>query len=314
MIEATTPVTLAHYIDILPNEVLANILEQVGLAYPAHADVQYDLARVCRRFRQIVLHLPRLWTRVWTTSPNRRILNNLERSREMGLDVRLYPVPLPVAGIESSTARVNSLLSHAHRWQELCLSVEHRYTPVVIPIWVPMPMPRLRMLKIKRDQFVEPVEDRNSFTSDWHMPNLHTLKLFNMLPYHRSNGSLRYFSFKIVAGQRESEFFSRAACEHLREFLTSSPQLETLKLDFSSTATGDMSRLIVKRLPAVRVLHIRVNFIGYLGHLDENRIVTPFVDIVNSLSTPALEKVVIRLAGLDTDDIKVLLDGLLPVW
>ena len=110
----------------LPNELLCQILKGTIETMPAQSDPhrvrKYELATVCRRWRDIIINTPSFWTliRVAPTWRKALVKVHLERSRQCPLD-------LVFAGFRSKikfNALLNIVMPTTHRWHSLVISSE----------------------------------------------------------------------------------------------------------------------------------------------------------------------------------------------
>jgi len=107
----------------LPNELLCQILKITIETTPAQSDPhrvqKYELATVCRRWRDIIFNTPLFWTliRVAPTWRKALVKVHLERSRQCPLD-------LVFAGFRSETefnTFLNIVMPTTHRWRSLAI-------------------------------------------------------------------------------------------------------------------------------------------------------------------------------------------------
>ena len=294
------PFILSHSFGILPDDVLARVFELVD---PVETPPNV-LASVCRRFRNIMLHLPRLWTHISTVSSTRNISDRLERSKEMGLDVEA--VIDRMSSKRDISSKLDLLIHHAWRWRSLLLQFDDDRVglpllPASEDTWKAVQLPMLHQLTIYRSRYPRPTHIGENYdvplVTDWDMPKLRSLKLTNIFPHHKSNSSLRSFSIKLRS-MSSTIRFSRHAYEQLQFFLQTSVQLEEITLDFVFAIFGRFVEHEPIHLPNLRALTflLVVNY-DFVGHD-----LAPMVNLINTLKTPNLDRLTICLGHLRSFD------------
>ncbi|TDL21228.1 hypothetical protein BD410DRAFT_308913 [Rickenella mellea] len=85
-----TPLVLRYGIARLPDEIVAQVFEMGHLDYNReNFKVALRVSHVSRRFRDIALRTPLLWTRIASWYSNSQVEAFLTRSRQRGLDLRV---------------------------------------------------------------------------------------------------------------------------------------------------------------------------------------------------------------------------------
>lgn len=156
--------------DLLPDELLAMILEQVhesdGLSeFVAHVPVR--LSHVNRRFRDVALNCPNLWTLVSCFYKSKMLRLFLKRSgSNTGLTIPLWGDP------QTRARQWRQLYAFSHRWKKVTVFI-HSLTPYEEKKWpfsVPLELPRLDDLYIAYRNY-------RNFSLPWNTPNISRLFL-----------------------------------------------------------------------------------------------------------------------------------------
>lgn len=158
--------------DLLPDELLAMILEQVhesdGLSeFVAHVPVR--LSHVNRRFREVALNCPNLWTLVSCFYKSKMLRLFLKRSgSNTGLTILLGGDP------QARARQWRQLYAFSHRWKNVSVAMKS-LTPSEEKNWpfsVPLELPRLDILCIASKNY-------RNFSLPWNTPNISFLFLAN---------------------------------------------------------------------------------------------------------------------------------------
>ncbi|KAF8138946.1 hypothetical protein EV363DRAFT_1315253, partial [Boletus edulis] len=164
----------------LPNETLQDIFILCARDhYNEESESWYDLvppewinvSYVCRRWRDVALSCPTLWTYL-STMPPRWTIECLARSKQAPLKIQIR-ITVPNGQWMNST--IEKVMDHVGRIQELDLGFPVFYARTILPK-LSSPAPRLQYLKIS----IEGPLPRQSFVFfDGNTPALRTLHLSN---------------------------------------------------------------------------------------------------------------------------------------
>ncbi|KAF8437286.1 hypothetical protein L210DRAFT_3547392 [Boletus edulis BED1] len=164
----------------LPNETLQDIFILCARDhYNEESESWYDLvppewinvSYVCRRWRDVALNCPTLWTYL-STMPPRWTIECLARSKQAPLKIQIR-ITVPNGQWMNST--IEKVMDHVGRIQELDLGFPVFYARTILPK-LSSPAPRLQYLKIS----IEGPLPRQSFVFfDGNTPALRTLHLSN---------------------------------------------------------------------------------------------------------------------------------------
>lgn len=195
-------------IDLLPDEVLAIILEQVHKSanvFVAHVPVR--LSHVNRRFREVALNCPKLWTSVSCFYKSKLLRLFLKRiGNNTGLSVLLEGSP------PASARQWRQIYAFSHRWENVSV-VMNSFTSSEQKIWPfsePLELPRLNSLRIVSMNF-------HNFSLPWDTPNIRLLSLTNSkfsLPINIGAGIL---SFTLAMHDYTSEAIPQVIAAELRQ-------------------------------------------------------------------------------------------------
>ncbi|KAH8106454.1 hypothetical protein DFH11DRAFT_1640177 [Phellopilus nigrolimitatus] len=230
------PYVLYHGISRLSDDILSFIFE---LAHEVDPNSSTHLSMVNRRFRNLAIGSPRLWSKIplWEASLNKVELQ-LQRSKKAPLDVNVYlwrPDELYLDGIEVLSA----VIPHSDRIQSLSMYME---TP---PDWMEaftmldalcsaLQLPKLECLSITYPMFLlDSVEDDEyaymiHFYSTWNMPNLRTFSIYHLTP-RPFNAPLLTTVILHLTGQR-ADIYDET--RQALQFLAAFPMLSGLKLAY----------------------------------------------------------------------------------
>jgi len=107
--------------NLLPTEILLSILDLDVRVYH-HTERKYELAGVCRRWKNIIFGSPSLWTTIHVATSPSSIMTHLEWSRGAPLDI---VIEAPLWSRSQHLALVPSLdivVPLAHRWYKLSIT------------------------------------------------------------------------------------------------------------------------------------------------------------------------------------------------
>lgn len=187
----------------LSDDVLAIILEHACDDYPEEEeDLKYacanslDLAHVSRRFRNVALSLPRLWTHVYDCMAPDEVAFFVKRSRDAGLYLVVEGIDGLVQACTSETradAFLAALVPHAHRWREIRVKAGTAYKRPFFDIFnarcTGLHLPSLISLIVDFPADYQQSEERTGvppalarFCESWSMPNLRHLTSVNYAP------------------------------------------------------------------------------------------------------------------------------------
>lgn len=145
---------LQNLFNLLPSELVSAILFKVFAAY--HSSLEQHraparLARICRRFRDIVYESPVLWTTVviYYDLELRHLPVYLTRSGEMPLHIETHLPGGPFHGEEIKES-IAPVLAQSHRWKSLTARGDLFLTESSLINLVPpsLPMPQLSRLSL----------------------------------------------------------------------------------------------------------------------------------------------------------------------
>jgi hypothetical protein len=170
------PIIRRHYLLLLPTEILAHIrLCLAELYLPGrhcrgdafNLENGYTFSLVCRRFRDIELSIPQLWTNAHDDMPDEYIRLVLSRSGNLGLKVQLTLSYNPFVACQNCD-KWKSLLEHKHRWTNLTIKFhdskgDHDCSHSLRNL----DLPSLRELHIDRIHDIA-----RNVISAWSLPNL----------------------------------------------------------------------------------------------------------------------------------------------
>ncbi|TDL19274.1 hypothetical protein BD410DRAFT_792307 [Rickenella mellea] len=120
------PLVLKDGIKRLPDDVLATIFE-IGHSMRLSDDLIFScthVSHVCRRFRQISLQTPTLWTRIHQTYGEGQIREFISRSGQLDLDVKLHGS----IGGSKFEPFLMGMKRTSHRWTSICIPDEKTKT------------------------------------------------------------------------------------------------------------------------------------------------------------------------------------------
>ncbi len=183
-------------IEELPDEILASIFEaghspSIASGYPA----QYPIAisHVCRRFRNVALGTPKLWTTLSSTYCEDQLRSFLLRSKaaELCLYLNDHAVGWPHRRLHFFA----SVTSHAERWRDV--QYIHPYSGGVLDL---PDLSRRALSSLTSATFMlsDPYDDpRNleSYLAQWHLPSLLHLKTLGIIPPEGWCSSLTTFEY-----------------------------------------------------------------------------------------------------------------------
>ncbi|KDQ19004.1 hypothetical protein BOTBODRAFT_184803 [Botryobasidium botryosum FD-172 SS1] len=121
----------------IPNEILSYILELSGKGETTGVDV-LNLSHVSRRWRQVALETPRLWTSP-LMFPSEFVDICAARSKNL---------PLNISSGRSCAGRVREVLPYQPRWRRLCLSYSPKDSKLV-KSFLSVPAPMLETLQLR---------------------------------------------------------------------------------------------------------------------------------------------------------------------
>lgn len=224
-----------HGLDCLPSEVLALILEQAADLKSEDPRSPLRLSHVCRRFRGVILSLPKAWRAISSDMHPEWIDAVLVRSRSSDLQVQFK-------GVNDFSESLHSLthaLPHSGRWRSFSLNAAFRPDLDSVSGFAEF---RKRCLNFDLPHLVHaefhyddnhpiPIETRIPavhFFTTWNMPNLRSLTMTNSVP--------PVFECNLTKFTMRFECLTTFAQRNLRplfEFLASNPELKELTLSFS---------------------------------------------------------------------------------
>lgn len=271
------------------------------------------LASVSRRFRCIMLRLPKIWSAVHIRLPPEVIYRRHERSKHHGLHVTFdvderslktayYPGLYP-------------LVSRCHQWRSLKMSLSvsrHQEDLVREILWTgQLHLPALQSLDIALDAVDTngtPAVYLSAQLKDWDMPALRTLRLTNFFPFFP--GHERLVSCSITMDSRFSPIFEAPVVNPTQfiNFLESSPNLENLSLSFSCIRTDHSEFLPHEYCPGIIELRsLRSMYFGLC--VDRSVYNREHYDwqlgLVEWISAPILDTLELRFANLLSSDLHV---------
>jgi len=161
----------------LPDEILATIIELAVRAREPGLD-SLRLSLVCRKFREVALHLPRIWT---CLDHHRHGFNNLvgriyaERGNHAGLEVIMRDTDNfdEEANINTgaSSRLLQAIIPYCDEWRSFSYSHHHSYHP---ELQSPLKLPRLEYLWVYKDA--------SKVYAQFDMPNLKTAHFYDTIP------------------------------------------------------------------------------------------------------------------------------------
>ncbi|TDL16269.1 hypothetical protein BD410DRAFT_642824 [Rickenella mellea] len=153
----SAPLVLEDGIKRIPDEILAQIFE-AGHQISEHVKFSLHVSHVSRRFRQVSLRTPLLWTRIASSHHNDLIEAFILRSGQLDLQVALSNHP-----IDKLRSSLRKIRPHSGRWSRLSLHILREILEIMDEIGLTY-FPRLRYIYHELD--VKPKG------SKWHMPLL----------------------------------------------------------------------------------------------------------------------------------------------
>ncbi|KLO07002.1 hypothetical protein SCHPADRAFT_669981 [Schizopora paradoxa] len=229
---------------LLPEDVLVRIFEmyiemcvmpdydhyEVELRSP---DVSPQIiSLVCRRFREIVLHLPSAWQHISLNFPPHILCLHKERCSNPTLHIS------PTKNVPQMFAKMHIVIHPYYQWRELRMTFEHEnytrwYFKLLKPI-IQTPFHALEFLSISNK--LKPTESRGwnspclerknaNFLSSWRMPNLTHLELRNVLPMKPLQcENVTFLHLDIIPNAVERKLCTR----DFQAFLQSMPKIQSL--------------------------------------------------------------------------------------
>lgn len=176
-----------HRFAVLPTEILADIIEMVCLSqrrrYRRCDDVghnpELEIGSVCKRFREVSLRLPSLWSRIRFVRSHEWLKIQLERSVDFPLTVEFDDQVYGHAECTRESACINfvsEMVKHTHRWGRVVLARAHENGSLA-KILSNLHLPALKTLILSdQDEFSEdPGYLTNEFIQTWSTPLLRDL-------------------------------------------------------------------------------------------------------------------------------------------
>ncbi|KLO19953.1 hypothetical protein SCHPADRAFT_935065 [Schizopora paradoxa] len=223
-------------LESLPYEVLAIILEQAADLKSEDPKSPLRLSHVSRRFRSVMLSLPKAWCAISSDMDSEWVDTVLARSRSSGMQVQFK-------GVNDFGDAIHSLahtLPFSDRWRSFALHAAFRPDLDAVSQFSDF---RKRCLDLKLPRLVHaefhfddnhPISiearhpDIHLFTT-WDAPNLRSLTMTNSIPNLFNSPNLTKFTMRF-------ECLTTFAQRNLRPFfafLAGNPQLKELALHFS---------------------------------------------------------------------------------
>lgn len=169
--KALRPLVLHEGLNMIPNDVLAMIFEKDFESNPGYTP---RLACVNRRFRDVALSLPKLWSALPLGRGKEKLDVYLTRSKDVGLTVR---VGLGMTSIWD----VQEVQQHAQRWECVYVEISNEDDKAVAP--KSLSFPRLQSLTV---QFIPSRTEYwggfIEFNIDWKLPALRHLTFRSATP------------------------------------------------------------------------------------------------------------------------------------
>ncbi|TDL17472.1 hypothetical protein BD410DRAFT_794306 [Rickenella mellea] len=190
----------------LPDELIRRIFEvRYGPHHipPPYFDMPMELSHVCRRFRSIALHTPRIWTKLCNWQPYRQLEMYMERSKAADLSIYIFSSSSEGFHSDLIPEFLALVTKHSKRWSFIHYSAPHRYNlpgddeppdlPYTHPALLDYPnldLPRLTHLSwlnadYERSKDISPVIPYEC----WNKPNLVHFEGFNVMADIPSLGS-----------------------------------------------------------------------------------------------------------------------------
>ncbi|KLO12038.1 hypothetical protein SCHPADRAFT_929483, partial [Schizopora paradoxa] len=195
------------------------------------------LSSVCRRFRNVAMHLPSLWRNISLTFPKKMLLQHKEKCRNPIIHIP----PTRDAKCTRANLKMLRVIQPPHQWRELRLHFSNedhgsKYFHILKRL-VHSPFNSLEHLSICNDlasdatripaYSIRPLRGHIDVLSSWRMPKLTHLKLQNFIP----NGPIHCenvtsLTFHLV---NTKDFVGEP---ELRKLFDSMPKIEFLSLTF----------------------------------------------------------------------------------
>ncbi|KLO16177.1 hypothetical protein SCHPADRAFT_926691 [Schizopora paradoxa] len=200
----------------LPDDILSIIIEYAALeSEPGFGAL--DLSHVCRSFRYIALHLPKIWTRISYNFYGCEITRlYAERSKHAGLEVEMEEAVCPWA----SSSMLQAAIPFCREWVSFSYTGFHRsgHPSHVKEHRIPMKLPRLTHLGVENDA--------DGVYKAYHMPNLKSAFFTGTIPSPTFLSTISTFSI-LFSSTCDS---STVDPKKLASFLKATPSIRDFKL------------------------------------------------------------------------------------
>ncbi|KAH8112055.1 hypothetical protein DFH11DRAFT_1609437 [Phellopilus nigrolimitatus] len=305
------PIVFTSGFSSLPNEVLSQIFE---MAFAENKHISATLSLVCRRFREIVLHLPKLWTYLHVSKDPRLFL---ERSQSLGisLDIRIKNDETPAERL------LRQAELHTDRWEVFmlrrdldcdiasCDTMKH-----LREHFSRTTFPSLETLSVDCDcdvaldnmgHVLEGEEDADSgirnFFSTWDTPALRKLKISNLIPSLLRANSLTCIELRLDGYSRTYEL-AIWNLQTIAAFLASCRSLEELKLTLQSIIYLSNETQAHVELQGIKSIHFDI----------QDCDCEPVEALLGALSTPNLTELSINTLKSSYETVDALLEIFFP--
>lgn len=282
----------------LPDELLALVFE---LAYDNDTDGSHlaiQLSHVCRRFRAVALHTPRLWSTLAASQRPDEYQTFISRSRTADLTI-IVDFPFRKPSFMLIADFMNDVFPLSNRWGELQF---HRM-PLFDDEWgafreltdIDVFLPRLQTLVVAG---CHRKWDWN-FWSHWDMPGLRHFESYDAIPSGLNSASLVSCDL-----QFSSLRFTGVVINGLLVALQTCPALQTLALDFESIQqTFENPEAEVALLGQLKTMTIRI------AGLSKSGTIRP---IIRNVVMPCLDRIDYDIEMNDDLESKTFLTDIFP--
>ncbi|TDL26220.1 hypothetical protein BD410DRAFT_784290 [Rickenella mellea] len=221
-------------LELMPDEILADIF-QAGHDMDQHGHYRFALSvsQVSRRFRDVALNTPRLWTRLWLEDHPLQVFAFLARSSTVSaLEINAISSHDHVTVLSSF---LNLLVPHSNRWLSLRFK-DNKQTRLALHSHTNIQLPNLRHIEVLYDDDFNEVAP---LWMNWAMPPLETYETASFAATYFCP-ELKVTECKLVLAYEALDVARLAGC------LTGMKQLQTLTLD---CLLSDMDVVTVLTIP-----------------------------------------------------------------
>lgn len=244
--KALRPLVLHEGLNMIPNDVLAMIFEKDFESNPGYTP---RLACVNRRFRDVALSLPKLWSALPLGRGKEKLDVYLTRSKDVGLTVR---VGLGMTSIWN----VQEVQQHAQRWE--CVTVEISNEDDKAVDLQSLSFPRLQSLSVQfLPSHTEYWGGFVDFNIDWKLPALRHLTFWSATPVIPPSVAASLITLELrLESPTELRFYNNA--ELLRQ-LSAMHNLQALSLFLHNAQNYEETPSVQCDLRSLRDLSIEIS-------------------------------------------------------